>query len=199
MAKLLIRSNGFNQQVIHLKLGTNHFGRSPQNDFQLEHPTISARHCDVVLSAEGVEVRDCDSTNGTFINGRQIKSALLSAGQILNLGDVELLVEDTEVNIAIPEVEVQRPAPPVVLSDGSLVCPRHPQAHATHQCTHCHEVLCDACVHRLRRRGGKQLKLCPFCSHACVPLGGEKKKKKSFLGFLQKTVKLPFLRDPRRS
>ncbi len=198
MARLVIRTNGFNQQVILLKLGTNHFGRGPQNDFQLEHPTISVRHCDVVLSAEGVEVRDCGSTNGTFIDGRQIKSAPLQPGQILNLGDVELLVEDTDVNILIPEVEVTRPAPPVVLSDGSLVCPRHPQAHATHQCTHCHEVLCDACVHRLRRRGGKLLKLCPFCSHACVPLGGEKKKKKSFLGFLQKTVKIPFLRDPRR-
>ncbi len=198
MAKLLIRSEGFNHQVIHLKLGTNHFGRGPHNDFQLEHPTISVRHCDIVLTAEGVEVRDCNSTNGTFIDGQPVKAAVLLPGQILNLGDVELLVEETDVNIAIPEVEVPHPAPPVVLADGSLLCRRHPQATATHQCTHCHEVLCDACVHRLRRRGGKLLKLCPLCSHACVPIGGEKKKKKSFLGFLHKTVKLPFLRNHRR-
>lgn len=198
MARLLIRSEGFNAQVIHLKLGTNRFGRSPKNDFQLEHPTISALHCEIVLGADGVQVRDCGSTNGTFVDGEPVQEALLSAGQTLHLGDVELFVEETQVSIAIPKFEVPRPAPPVVLSDGSLICPRHPQAHATHQCTFCREILCDACVHRLRRRGGKVLKLCPLCSHACERIGGEKKKKKSFLGFLQKTVKLPFLREQRR-
>ena len=48
-------------------------------------------------------------------------------------------------------------------------------------------------MHRLRRRGGKVLKLCPLCSHTCAPLAGEGKKKKTLLGFLHKTVKLPFL------
>jgi len=55
--------------------------------------------------------------------------------------------------------------------------------------------MCDACVHLLRRRGGKPLKLCPLCSHKCEPIGGQKKKKKSLLSFLQKTVKLPFLQS----
>ena len=199
MASLLVKSEGFNTQVIHLKLGLNRFGRAPTNDFQLEHPTISARHCEIILGADSVEVRDCDSTNGTFIDGEPVTHSALRAGQTLHLGDVELFVEETEINIAIPEIEVARfSAPPVVLSDGSLVCPRHPQAHATHQCTNCREVLCDACVHRLRRRGGKLLKLCPLCSHLCERIGGEKKKKKSFFSFLHKTVKLPFVREQRR-
>jgi len=53
--------------------------------------------------------------------------------------------------------------------------------------------MCEKCVHRMRRRGGKILALCPICSHKVEPLGGPKKKKKTFLGMLQKTVKLPFL------
>jgi hypothetical protein len=32
-----------------------------------------------------------------------------------------------------------------------------------------------------------------MCSHECQPIGGEKKKKKSLLGFLTKTIKLPFM------
>jgi uncharacterized Zn finger protein (UPF0148 family) len=103
-------------------------------------------------------------------------------------------VESAEVTVAIPEIHVPRPAPPVVRKDGSMLCPRHPGATVTHQCTYCMEVLCDTCVTRLRRRGGKVLKLCPLCSHACELLGGEKTKKRSFLGFLQETVKLPFIR-----
>jgi pSer/pThr/pTyr-binding forkhead associated (FHA) protein len=193
MARLLVTSEGFRNKVIELKLGTNRFGRSPGNDFQIEHQTISACHCEIVLGDGHLLLRDCDSTNGTFVDGRQVQEAELLTGQTFRLGDVEFLVETTEVKVAIPKFELPQPAPPVVLTDGALICPRHPRARATHQCTHCREVLCDACVHRLRRRGGKVLKLCPLCSHACERIGGEKKKKKSLFGFLQKTVKMPFL------
>jgi FHA domain len=192
MATLVIKSVELGNRVIELNLGVNHLGRSPDNDFHIEHPTVSAWHCEIVLTDDGVVVRDCGSANGTFLDGEQVKEAKLSAGQTLHLGEVELLVETTDLIIAIPSFDMSRPAPPVVLADGSLICPRHPQAHATHQCTHCREVLCDACVHRLRRRGGKLMKLCPLCSHPCVLIGGEKKKKKSLFGLWRKTVKLPF-------
>ena len=102
-------------------------------------------------------------------------------------------METTEVTIAIPQFDMPQPAPPVVLSDGSLICPRPPHARATHQCTHCREILCDACVTRLRRRGGKIHKLCPLCSNPCAPIGGEKRKKKPFFKIFHKTVKLPFI------
>lgn len=194
MARLQIITQGFHNQVLELRLGVNRLGRASANDFTIDHPTISGRHCEIVLSETEIVVRDCDSTNGTFVGGEPVTKAVLSAGQTLRLGDVEMLVDSTEVKIAIPVFETQKPAPPVVLWDGSMLCRRHPQARATHQCTHCHEVLCDECVHRLRRRGGKVLKLCPLCSHKCERIGGEKKKKKTFLGFLQKTVKLPFMR-----
>ncbi len=198
MASLLIKSAGFCDQVLDLKMGLNRCGRSPANDFQIEHATVSAKHCELVLSDSELIVRDCDSTNGTYLDGKRIHSGILCPGQILRLGDVELLVENTSVEIAIPKLPPPlRPAPPVVLTDGSLICPRHPEALATHQCTHCREVMCDACVHRLRRRGGKLWKLCPRCSHVCEPIGAEKKKK-SLFSFLQKTVKLPFLRSTKK-
>ena len=59
--------------------------------------------------------------------------------------------------------------------------------------------MCDKCVHYMRRRGGKVLKLCPICSHKVELIGGEKKKKKSLLGMLHKTVKLPFLHTSDKS
>jgi pSer/pThr/pTyr-binding forkhead associated (FHA) protein len=184
--------------VIELNLGVNHLGRSSENDFQIEHPTVSGMHCEIVLAGEGVLVRDCASSNGTFVGGERIEEASLLTGQTLHLGEVELLVESTEVKVVIPQFDMPRPAPPVVLPDGSLICPRHPHARATHQCTHCREVLCDACVHRLRRHRGKLLKLCPLCSHPCVPLGGEKPKKQSLLELWRKTIKLPFLHGSRK-
>jgi pSer/pThr/pTyr-binding forkhead associated (FHA) protein len=194
MARLVIKSDGFRNQVIELHLGLNRLGRSAENDFPIDHASVSAFHCEVRLGAREVAVRDCDSTNGTFVGGEQIQDSILQEGQTLHLGEVELFVESTDARVAIPKFEVPRAAPPVVLTDGSLLCPRHPRAKVTHQCTSCREVMCDACVHRLRRRGGKVLKLCPLCSRACVPLGGEVKKKKSLLEILQNTVKLPLVR-----
>ena len=194
MARLVLRSEDGEERVFSLKLGSNLFGRSPKCDFRIEHATVSATHCELVLTAEGVSVLDRESTNGTFVDGRQVQTATLESGQVLRLGDVEIQVETVEITVAIPQFEVERPAPPVVTSDGSMICPRHPRAQVTHQCTYCREVLCDACVHRLRRRGGKVIKLCPLCSHGCEPIGGETSKKKGFLDLLMsKTVKLPFV------
>ncbi len=196
MARLCIRSEGFDNLLIELRLGVNRLGRSPGNDFEIDHPTVSGRHCEVLLGENGVRVHDCNSMNGTFVDGQQISDQTLSAGQVLRLGDVELLVESTELKIAIPKFDVPRPAPPIVLTDGSLICPRHPGLHARYQCTHCHEVLCEDCVHRLRRRGGKMLLLCPVCSHTCALIGEDKKKKKNpLLALLRRTIRLPFSRS----
>src|SRR4030095_6289529 len=92
MATLLAKTNAGPVRVIQLRLGVNRFGRSPANDFVIEHPTVSARHCEIDLENSGVVVRDCNSTNGTFINGEPIKQAKLIAGARLQLGDVELVV-----------------------------------------------------------------------------------------------------------
>jgi hypothetical protein len=194
MARLL-RNNGDGEpEVLELKLGVNHFGRDPECHFPINHPTVSSRHCDLVLTADGVLLQDHDSTNGTFVNDQPVKQAVLAPGQKLRLGDVELLVDTTDARIAIPVIEREIPAPPVVLPDGAMLCPRHPEAKVTHRCTHCHSVLCDVCVTRLRRKGGKTLKLCVLCSHPVDWLPGAKPKKKSFFSKLTATIKLPFLR-----
>ena len=102
MAKLLIKTEGLENRTLELRFGVNHVGRDPESDFSIDHPTVSTSHCELVLSAEGVLLRDCDSTNGTFVNGDPIKEAWLLPGQTVNLGDVELFVESTEINISIP-------------------------------------------------------------------------------------------------
>jgi hypothetical protein len=195
MARLLIKTEGLDQRALVLRLGVNHVGRDPDCELCIDHPTISSLHCELALTDDGVYLRDCDSTNGTFVNDEPVGEAWLDPGQKLRLGDVELLVESTEAKMAIPQFERprQQPLPPVVLPDGTLTCSRHPQSHATYKCTHCKEVMCNACVHVMRRKGGTPLFLCVICSHKCERIQvAQPKKKKSFLGFLQDTVKLRF-------
>lgn len=193
MARLLRKSGAGESEVMELNLGVNRFGRDPECHFTIAHSTVSSHHCDIILTAEGILLEDYDSTNGTFINGERVKRAVLESGQTLRMGDVELMVESTDVNISIPEIErPMPPAPPVVLPSGEMLCSRHTSSKVTHRCTFCHSVQCDACVKRIRRKGGKTLKLCVLCSHPVELLLDDKPKKKGILSFITERIKLPF-------
>ena len=193
MARLLIKTDGLGNQTIELSMGVNRVGRDPECEICLDHAMVSSLHCELALTDDGVHIHDCNSTNGTFINGEPVKEAWLDAGQKLRIGDVELLVESTGVTIAIPKIEHKPPKAPVILENGVAACSRHPETPATFACTFCKETMCNACVRVMRRHGGQPLYLCRLCSHKCERIGTvEPKKKKSFFGMLQDTVRLKF-------
>lgn len=199
MARLLITMEGFGNRPLELRPGVNRLGRNPDCDFQINHATVSALHCELILSIEGVLLRDCDSTNGTFVEGEPVKEVSLRAAQKVQLGDVTLLVESTEIIIAIPELH--RPGnkfplagvgSPVVMPDGALVCPRHSQMLVTYKCKQCCEPMCGKCVRTIKRKGGLALFLCPLCSGPCERINAGPGKKKTFMQAVRDTVKLPF-------
>jgi len=194
MARLLVKTEGLGLNTLELRLGVNHVGRDSHNDFQISHPSISSRHCEFVLSNDGVALHDCNSTNGSFVNNQPVGEIWLESGQQVRLGEVEFFVESTEINLAIPVIQRDAPAPPPIqLEDGALLCPRHSDHRATFQCNVCREIMCSGCVRIIRIKGGKPHYLCVKCHNPCVRIGGEPpKKKKSFLGFLQETVRLKF-------
>ncbi len=194
MAKLQFKTDGAGAPSVELRLGTNRLGRALDCDVHIENPTVSATHCEVLLGCGQLSVRDCGSTNGTFVDGIPVQDAVLLQGQTLRLGAVELLVAETEVPVSIPKFELPLPAPPVLLANGSILCCRHRARVTTFRCQHCRELLCEDCLHRLRRRGGKLLSLCPLCSYPVEAIGGEKKKK-SLLDRLLETTKMLFKWD----
>ena len=192
MSRLLIKSDGAQTQSLELRLGTTRLGRSEDNDFQIDHPTISSRHCEILLEADSAMVRDLGSTNGTFIEGQPVKEARLQSGQTLQLGDVQMVLETTPITVAIPKIDRPSVPAPSRLPDGAAACLNHSQVRATQKCTQCHHEFCEPCVHHLRRVGGKFLNLCPLCSGRCESLSGVvKPKKKSLFARLAQTLRLP--------
>src|SRR5712691_6922400 len=126
MPRLLINGDGGGVEAIELRAGSNRLGRGPTNDFPIEHPTVSNTHCDVIWQDGSVVVRDCGSTNGTFIDNQPIKEALLKPGHTLQLGDVSMVLEVTPATVAIPSINFAE-APSALLADGSAPCLNHPQ------------------------------------------------------------------------
>jgi hypothetical protein len=193
MARLLIKSGAAQAQAIELKPGVTRLGRSLESDYFLNDLTVSDLHCEIHFQNELVFVRDLDSTNGTFIDGLRITESELRPDQLLQLGQVELVLENIPSVVAIPQLpSVQHIVSHHVLPDGYPSCINHSARHATLHCTHCNKLFCNACVHLVRRVRGKPLILCPTCSAQCVLSAWSadtKRKRKTFLGTLLGGVK----------
>ena len=193
MARLIIKTEGFGNRVLGLSLGVNRVGRADECEILIDHATVSTLHCELALTDDGVYVHDCNSTNGTFINGEPVLEAWLDPGHTLRIGDVELTVESTDASIAIPHIAVEAPKPVVIERDGKFYCVRHPERQVTFKCTHCSETMCNACIHVMKIQGGQPHYLCRVCHQKAERIVvARPKEKKGFLGFLQETVGLKF-------
>ena len=69
---------------------TIRIGKAPENDFVIGDETVSRVHLEIVRDAKGYLVRDLHSTNGTFLDGAEIKEAYLRPGSIVSAGSVEI-------------------------------------------------------------------------------------------------------------
>ena len=72
---------------------TKTMGRAPRADFIVDAPLVSRIHCRVVARDTALEVEDLSSTNGTFVNDKQVDKGQLENGDRLKIGRVELTVE----------------------------------------------------------------------------------------------------------
>jgi pSer/pThr/pTyr-binding forkhead associated (FHA) protein len=61
-------------------------GRATECDVVIKASEISKRHCRILLAPDHVTVEDLGSSNGTFVNGKQIDRARLHDGDQLDLG-----------------------------------------------------------------------------------------------------------------
>ena len=75
--------------------GIRTIGRSTGADFIVDAALVSRVHCRLSAMPNGeLEVRDLDSTNGTYVNGARVETARLASGDKLRVGRVELVATE---------------------------------------------------------------------------------------------------------
>ena len=96
-ASFLVRSGGLAGQRLSVKTPVVNIGRADYNDLVVPDPSVSTSHAKL-QRREGVWVLvDLDSTNGTFVDGEQVKGeAPLAPGAAVRFGDVQLVFEPTD-------------------------------------------------------------------------------------------------------
>lgn len=70
-------------------------GRSEDCTVVVRDPRASRRHARIVAEQAGWVVEDTGSSNGTFVDGAQVRRARLAGGQTLTIGDTLLRVVET--------------------------------------------------------------------------------------------------------
>ena len=89
-------------------------GRATDNDIVIRDVLASRHHATLVPSPDGVEILDARSINGTFVNGTRVDGALLREGDVVTIGNVDLVLQngtlvrrtETESNIRTGGLEV---------------------------------------------------------------------------------------------
>lgn len=120
LASFLVRGGALKGQRFGVRTPVVNIGRADYNDLVLPDESVSTTHAKL-QRREGVWILvDLDSTNGTFIDGDQIKGeAPLAPGATVRFGDVSLVFEPTDdgVDVAkgggtrVMEQMVMSPAP----------------------------------------------------------------------------------------
>lgn len=78
---------------IWLQPGTLSLGRAAGNDVVLDSMLVSRSHARIECGGGRCVVQDLGSANGLFVNGRRTAQAVLSSGDRLRLGDVDLVYQ----------------------------------------------------------------------------------------------------------
>ena len=71
--------------------GTAWIGRSLDNDVVIHDVLASRHHAFLTATPVGTEIRDAHSINGTFVNGIGVGSAVLAEGDVVTIGNVDLV------------------------------------------------------------------------------------------------------------
>jgi DNA-directed RNA polymerase subunit RPC12/RpoP len=82
---LLVTSGPDRGLGFQLKTGRTIIGRKG-TDFGLNDPEISRHHCLLEVRGEFVNLKDMDSTNGTFFEGERVRAAFLQDGAEFRVG-----------------------------------------------------------------------------------------------------------------
>jgi hypothetical protein len=90
-------------QTVPLNRSSTLIGRAPNCDLKIASASISKEHTKIEVFEDKIVVSDLGSRNGTFLNGVQIRSAKVRAGDRIALHDIVIEIQN------VPDQWVQQP------------------------------------------------------------------------------------------
>ncbi len=104
VTQIEVRSDGESLSVQSFGAGRIIVGRSPGNEIYVKSKFVSRHHAQLVSDDDGCVIEDLNSTNGVFIDEKQVKKHRLKNGDVVSLGVHDLVYTDLRQVINIQPV-----------------------------------------------------------------------------------------------
>jgi uncharacterized RDD family membrane protein YckC len=117
MAKLIINPTSSAKREVSLARTVVSIGRDPSNDVVLPDAMVSRRHAVIEYRGSQYYLRDCNSSNGSLVNGDRVSERSLRDGDLVAIGTARLLFRDDLPLEEAGAKVVQHPSAP------KLFCP----------------------------------------------------------------------------
>ena len=112
MAKLIVNPTSSARREISLARSLISIGRDPSNDVVLPDAMVSRRHAVIEFRGAQYFLRDCNSSNGSLVNGDRVSERNLRDGDLVAIGTARMLFrEEMDSEEAAAKV-VQHPSSP---------------------------------------------------------------------------------------
>ncbi len=154
MPKLIVNPTSSARREIKLARTLLSIGRDPSNDLVLPDAMVSRRHAVIECRGNQYYLRDCNSSNGSVVNGDKISERSLRDGDLVAIGTARLLYRE--------ELELEDPGAKVV---------QHPSSPRLH-CPSCKadyrkgDLFCRECGAPLQPPAGPKKAVCASCGTA---------------------------------
>ncbi len=93
MPKISVMFDGAVIKEVELSKDRTTLGRRPYNDVVIDNLTVSGEHAALVKSGSVVTIEDLNSTNGTYLAGKAVKTQVLQNGDVLEVGKYKVRFE----------------------------------------------------------------------------------------------------------
>ncbi len=97
MTRLLVIHGNDRGKQFELDDDITSIGREPHNAIQLNDPEVSRVHALIKNTDAGFVIGDKNSSNGTFVNKRRVKKHLLTARDLIRLGQTTLVFDSSPI------------------------------------------------------------------------------------------------------
>jgi len=74
--------------------GSLKIGRAVDNDIVIPDVLASRHHATLIPGPDGTQIADNRSINGTFVNGTRVETAVLNQGDVVTIGNIDLVFAD---------------------------------------------------------------------------------------------------------
>ncbi|MDJ0907682.1 MAG: AAA family ATPase [Woeseiaceae bacterium] len=94
ITQIEVRADGETLSVQSFPAGRIIVGRSPDNEIYIKSKFVSRHHAQLISDDQGCVIEDLNSTNGVFVDEKQVKKYRLNDGDVVSLGVHQLVYRD---------------------------------------------------------------------------------------------------------